>query len=204
MALTKHNNRSLSGSLIASQVPSATAGTELSGTPIQIVHSIFDATLLINNGTNKFLEKAITTTVANSKILADIRFHQGHPGGYTDHDLTAGVGWKTGAAAAGINEYNGTGGYAFGRHALGNGVGGTPLHPYWVTDTHPAGTAGTQYYPWAHSVIREISPSAASGTTVQVALWCATDGQMALGRTYGSAYTDTGAQSSITIYEIKA
>ena len=204
MALTKLNNRSLSGALTSSQVPAAAASTTLSGTPIQIVHSVFDENLLINSGTNKFIEKAITTTAANSKILADIRFHQGHPGSYNDHDLVAGVGWKTGSAASGLNEYNGTGGYGFTRHALGNGVGGTPLHPYWVTDTHPAGTAGTQYYPWAHSVIREISPAVASGTTIQVALWCATDGQMALGRYYGSTYSDGGAQSSITIYEIKA
>jgi len=204
MPLTKINNRSLSGSLIASQVPTSTASTALSGTPIQIVHSVFDTNLLIQNGTNKFIEKAITTTSANSKILADIRFHQGHPGSYTDHDLAVGVGWKTGAPAAGLNEYNGTGGYGFTRHALGNGVGGTPLHPYWVTDTHPAGTSGTQYYPFAHSVIREISPAVASGTTIQVALWAATDGQMALGKYYSSTYADGGAQSSITIYEIKA
>lgn len=197
MALTKINNRSLSGTLTSSQVPDE-------GSVLQIAHSVYDTNLLINNGTNKFIEKAITTTAANSKILADIRYHQGHPGSYTDHDLVAGVGWKTGAPAAGLNEYNGTGGYGFTRHALGNGVGGTPLHPYWVTDTHPAGAAGTQYYPWAHSVIREISPSAAAGTTIQVALWCATDGQMSLGRYYGSTYADGGAQSSITLYEIKA
>ena len=195
MALTKLNNRSLSGALTSSQVPASAASTALSGTPIQIVHSVFDENLLINSGTNKFIEKAITTTAANSKILADIRFHQGHPGSYTDHDLVAGVGWKTGAAAAGLNEYNGTGGYGFTRHALGNGVGGTPLHPYWVTDTHPAGTSGTQYYPWAHSVIREISPAAASGTTIQVALWCASDGQMSLGRYYGSTYSDCAPPS---------
>lgn len=197
MALTKINNRSLSGTLTSSQVPDE-------GSVLQIVHSVYDTNLLINSGTNKFIEKAITTTAANSKILADIRYHQGHPGSYTDHDLTVGVGWKTGAAAAGLNEYNGTGGYAFTRHALGNGVGGTPLHPYWVTDTHPAGTAGTQYYPWAHSVIREISPSVAAGTIIQVALWAATDGQMALGKYYSSTYADGGAQSSITLYEIKA
>ena len=198
MALTKINNRSLSGSLTSTQMAADV------GTVLQISHSVYDTNLLINSGTNKFIEKAITTTVANSKILADIRYHQGHPGSYTDHDLVVGVGWKTGAAAAGLNEYNGTGGYGFTRHALGNGVGGTPLHPYWVTDTHPAGTSGTQYYPWAHSVIREISPSVASGTTIQVALWAATDGQMSLGRYYGSTYADGGAQSSITLCEIKA
>ena len=198
MALTKINNRSLSGSLTSTQMAADV------GTVLQISHSVYDTNLLINSGTNKFIEKAITTTVANSKILADIRYHQGHPGSYTDHDLVVGIGWKTGAAAAGLNEYNGTGGYGFTRHALGNGVGGTPLHPYWVTDTHPAGTSGTQYYPWAHSVIREISPSVASGTTIQVALWAATDGQMSLGRYYGSTYADGGAQSSITLCEIKA
>lgn len=203
MALTKLNNRSLSGALTSSQVPASAASTALSGTPIQIVHSIYNTNLTINNGTNKFIEKAITTTVANSKLLVDIRFHQSHPGSYTDTDLAVGVGWKTGAAAAGLNEYNGTGGYGFTRHALGNGVGGTPLHPYWVSDTHPAGTAGTQYYPWAHSVIREISPAAASGTTIQVALWCASDGVGAFGKYYASTYADGGAQSSITIYEIK-
>jgi len=198
MPLTKINNRSLSGTLTSTQIP-ADAGEVL-----QISHSVYDTNLQINSGTNKFIEKAITTTAANSKILADIRYHQGHPGSYTDHDLVVGVGWKTGAPAAGLNEYNGTGGYAFTRHALGNGVGGTPLHPYWVTDTHPAGTTGTQYYPWAHSVIREISPAAASGTTIQVALWAATDGNMMLGKYWGSTYADGGAQSSITLYEIKA
>ena len=69
MALTKLNNRSLSGALTSSQVPASAASTALSNTPIQIVHSVFDTNLLIQNGINKFIEKAITTTSANSKIL---------------------------------------------------------------------------------------------------------------------------------------
>ena len=53
MALTKLNNRSLSGALTSSQVPASAASTALSNTPIQIVHSVFDTNLLIQNGTNK-------------------------------------------------------------------------------------------------------------------------------------------------------
>jgi len=169
------------------------------GTIVQIVQTVINNGITVNNTTVKAFDLSITTKLDNSKILAKVHYSTAHPGSYDDDDHAFALGYKSGATSSTIGDYSDCNGYAFTRHSVGGS-----LNSFMTSDTHPAGTSGTQYWAWHNSVERLITPSPAlgAGTEINIALWAACDGTSYLGRTYGNAYSDAGAQQSITLMEV--
>lgn len=168
------------------------------GSVVQCVHNTFDAHTSINSGVAKFIDYSITTKLANSFIMAQVYYSTSHPASYSDVDHAFALGWKTGSTSNSNADYTDTGGYGFSRQTVGGGMAA-----FLAADTHPAGTNGTQYWPFIAGVQRQISPSAAAGTEINVALWASSaGGTIHLGKIAGNSYTDSGAQSSITLWEI--
>jgi hypothetical protein len=175
-----------------------TLPTGVGGKLLSVSYARTAGAIIVSNTTTKLIEGSITTTVANSKLLVTCDLAIGGDGQYNDRDLALALGYKTGAGTSSSTDYTSMNTSTFGRQAVSG------LNSWYVSDTQRGGSPGDQY--WCESKVHTVlaSPSQPAGTVISVAHWASTDSKywFGVGSAREFAYTDSGSEMSLTIFEI--
>jgi len=163
---------------------------------------------LSSNSTIKFMEQVVTTKGANSIIV--VRFHSqiyrdSTATGNRDIDVSAGLGFKTGASSTGSNDYTAITTYAPSRQNItfANSAG----RAFYSSDAFHAGSDYYGRYQPIATVFNEesFSPSLAAGTLMRIAVFVNQDYNTSSNIKFGaggSGSGDSGCQSGLTITEV--
>jgi len=189
----------LSGMTTAS-LPALGAAQMPTGSVLQVVHTENGTKQTLNDTTAKLIETSITMKGANSSLLIRVNVPiGGDDNGNSDIDIALAFGYKSGSASSSSTDYSKAGGRsAYARSPV------TGLDSWFNSDTKQHGEGYDNH--WVLHTGHEYLKTGltyAAGTTVQVALWC---------RTNGGAYdfccaenkadTDAGMVMSLNITEI--
>jgi len=170
------------------------------GSVLQVVHTEDGTKQTISSTTTKLIEASITMKGANSSLLIKANVPiGGDDNGNSDVDLALGFGYKSGSASSTSTDYSKAGGRsAYARNAISG------IDSWFNSDTKQHGEGYDNH--WVLHTGHEYLKTGltyAAGTTVQVALWC---------RTNGGSYdfccaenkvdTDTGMVMSLNVMEI--
>ena len=172
------------------------------GTPIQMVNAEnHTGVVLQGNASVKILDCAITTKITNSTFIVQSFCGIGtlaSMSSNSDTDVALALGYKSGSVSSTSTDYTGIGNYQPNRHnvAFSNGN-----YAFYAIDAL-AGSASYNYVYHAFgepSTCQQFSPSVAAGTTLQVALWGASDvNQISI--TFGTRRNDSGTDSGTVSY----
>ena len=181
----------------------AIAGSKLvmpTGSVLQVVHTEDGTKQTVSSTTTKLIETSITMKGVNSSLLirANVPIG-GDDNGNSDVDLALAFGYKSGSASSSSTDYSKAGGRsAYARNPV------TGLDSWFNSDTKQHGEGYDNH--WVLHTGHEYLKTGltyATGTTVQVALWCRTgNGSYDFCCAENKADTDAGMVMSLNVMEI--
>ena len=169
-------------------------GLNVSGSVVQVVQMHTATTWTVNSTSSKLFDKAITTKLANSDILAILVIGRGSKN--SDTDLALAMGYKSGAVSSSSSDYTSLHGSSYTRQTVPS------LGSFWTQDTSDpnGGTWDGNYNISAQPFNRLHSPNVAAGTTLNYSVWASSDGTMRIGNSYNTG--TNGYDTTLTLMEI--
>ncbi len=202
MALTKITNKSISGALVSTNMPT--------GSVLQTVFQQDETGLTLNGATaTRFMNLPITTKAANSTFL--VRFSAaiyGIQDNTTQHDkdICAAIGYKIGTASTTATDHTAITTYDPTRERIT--FANSEHRAFYSHDAYAHGNAYGKFIPLVELYNEDtFAPSQAAGTVINVAVFFQQDDSGATYYNIGdsvSGEADSGKVSTLTVMEIKA
>ena len=164
------------------------------GHVVQVVQYHTSTTWTVSATEAKLFDKAITTKLDNSDILAILVIGRGSQN--SDTDIALAMGYKSGSPSSSTGDYTSLHTSNYTRQLVSN------LGSFWAQDTSDpnGGNWNGNYNISAQPFNRLHSPNVTAGTTLNYSVWASSDGTMRIGNSYTTG--TNGYDTTLTLMEI--